>query len=287
MISLSKVSPGMSFWIKPSLAIGLVALCGSPPALAASPAVPFMAHRAVYDLTLAKATGASAPSAAKGRIVYEFSGSACEGYVTNFRQITEIQSDEGGSRTSDMRSTTFEEGDGSGFRFKTDSYVDGKLMESVDGKATKSADGGLSVALTKPTRTKADFEPSPLFPTAQMVRIVEVAQRGGKTDEVRIFDGSDGGVKLFDTMSVIGREASAPSTDPLAAAADGLKGVRRWPVTISYFDGAKQDGEPNYILAFDLYENGVSGALKINYGSYSLDGKLSKFEVLPQNACNK
>ena len=94
-------------------------------------------------------------------------------------------------------------------------------------------------------------------------------------------------MKLFDTMSVIGREASAPSTDPLAASAEGLKGVRRWPVTISYFDGAKQDGEPNYILAFDLYENGVSGALKINYGSYSLDGKLSKFEVLPQNACTK
>jgi hypothetical protein len=264
-----------------------VALCGSLPALAASPAVPFIAHRAVYDLTLGKSSGSSAPSAAKGRIVYEFSGSACEGYVTNFRQITEIQSDEGGARTSDMRSTTFEEGDGSGFRFKTDSYVDGKLMEAVDGKASKSADGGLSVALTKPTRTKADFEPSPLFPTAQMVRIVEVAQRGGKTDEVRIFDGSDGGVKLFDTMSVIGREASAPSTDPLAASAEGLKGVRRWPVTISYFDGAKQDGEPDYILAFDLYENGVSGALKINYGSYSLDGKLSKFEVLPQNACTK
>ena len=47
-----------------ALAIGLVALCGSLPALAASPAVPFIAHRAVYDLTLAKATGASAPSAA-------------------------------------------------------------------------------------------------------------------------------------------------------------------------------------------------------------------------------
>ena len=269
MTSLSKVSPGISFLFKPALAIGVLAACASVQALAASPAVPFLAHRAVYDLTLGKSTGASAPSAASGRIVYEFSGSACEGYVTNFRQITEIQSDEGGARTSDMRSTTFEEGDGSGFRFKTDSYADGKLMETVDGKASKSADGGLSVALTKPTRAKSDFEPSPVFPTAQMVRIVEVAQRGGNT------------------MSIIGREASGPSSDPLAASAEGLKGVRRWPVTISYFDGAKKDGEPNYTLAFDLYENGVSGALKINYGGYSLNGKLSKFEILPQKACTK
>jgi hypothetical protein len=92
-------------------------------------------------------------------------------------------------------------------------------------------------------------------------------------------------MKLFDTLSVIGREASAPSTDPLAADAEGLKGVRRWPVTVSYFDGAKPDGEPNYVLGFDLYENGVSGALNINYGNYALTGRLSKFELLPQKAC--
>jgi hypothetical protein len=270
-----------------TLALCLQGLCAFTRAAEASPASPFIAHRAVYDLSLGKAGGAGAPSSARGRIVYEFTGSACEGYVTNFRQITEIQSDEGGSRTSDMRSTTFEEADGSGFRFKTDSYVDGKLVESIDGKASKSADGGLSVALTKPAPAKSDFEPAPLFPTAQLIQVLDVARKGGKTDEVKIYDGSDGGMKLFDTMSVIGHQTEAPPTDPVAAHAEGLKGVRRWPVTISYFDGGKPDGEPNYVLAFDLYENGVSGALKINYGSYALDGQMSKFELLPQKACTK
>ena len=254
---------------------------------AASSAASFISHRAVYDLSLGKTSGNSAPSSARGRIVYEFTGSACEGYVTNFRQITEIQSDEGGSRTSDMRSTTFEEADGSGFRFKTDSYVDGKLVESIDGKASKSADGGLSVALTKPTRAKSDFEPGPLFPTAQMFQVVDVARKGGNTDEVKIFDGSDGGMKLFDTMSVIGHETKEPPAVPVAANAEGLKGVRRWPVTISYFDPGKPDGEPNYVLAFDLYENGVSGGLNINYGSYARNGQMRKFELLPQKVCTK
>jgi hypothetical protein len=281
MITLKTISLRLS----PALALGLVSVGAVAPAFAASPSVPFVSHRAVYDLTLGKGAGGSVPSAARGRIVYEFSGSACEGYVTNFRQITEIQSDEGGSRTSDMRSSTFEEGDGSGFRFKTDSFVDGKMVESIDGKASRSADGGLSVALTKPKVGKSDFEPGPIFPTAQMMQVVEVAKKGGKTDEVKVYDGSDGGMKLFDTLSVIGREASAPSTDPLAAEAEGLKGVRRWPVTVSYFDGAKPDGEPNYVLGFDLYENGVSGALNINYGNYALNGRLSKFELLPQKAC--
>ena len=283
MISFKQSSLGTTS----ALAFGLVAFGGFAPAFAASAAAPLIAHRAVYDLSLGKTNGSSAPSAARGRIVYEFTGSACEGYVTNFRQITEIQSDEGGSRTSDLRSTTFEEGDGSGFRFKTDSYVDGKLMESVDGSASKASDGGLSVSLVKPTRAKSDFAPNPVFPTAQIVQIVDVAKRGGKTDEVKIYDGSDGGMKLYDTMSVIGREAPEATADPVAANAEGLKGVRRWPVTISYFDGAKPDGEPNYVLGFDLYENGVSGALNINYGSYALSGRMSKFELLPQKACTK
>ncbi len=274
--------------ISPALALGAFALGGAAmSASAAQPTPGFISHRAVYDLSLGKATGGVAPSAARGRIVYEFTGSPCEGYVTNFRQITEIQSDESGSRTSDMRSTTFEEGDGSGFRFKTDSFVDGKLMESVDGKANKNPQGGLSVALTKPAQVKSDFEPGPIFPTAQMIQVVEVARKGGNTDEVKVYDGSDGGMKLFDTLSVIGREASGPSTDPMAGDAEGLKGVRRWPVTVSYFDGTKKDGEPNYVLGFDLYENGVSGALNINYGNYVLTGKMSKFELLPQKACTK
>lgn len=270
-----------------SLVPSFLALAAATQALAAQPAAGFIAHRAVYDLSLGKVFGGMAPSSARGRIVYEFTGSPCEGYVTNFRQLTELQSDESGSRTSDMRSTTFEEADGSGFRFKTDSFVDGKLVETVDGKASKSADGGLSVALTKPNRVKSDFEPGPVFPTAQMMQMVDVARKGGNTDEVKIYDGSDGGMKIFDTLSIIGHEAAAPPADPLVAEAPGLKGVRRWPVTVSYFDGGKKDGEPNYVLAFDLYENGVSSALNINYGNYVLTGKMSKFELLPQKACTK
>ena len=252
----------------------------------AAPAIPFLAHRAVYDLTLGKSTGNAAPSDARGRIVYEFSGSPCEGYVTNFRQITEVQLDEGGSRVSDMRSTSYEEGDGSSFRYKTDSYMDGQLIETIDGKARKDAADELTVVLSSPKRADMAFPSGALFPTAQMMRIVDVAKEGGNTAEVKIFDGSDTGLKVFDTLSVIGHEAAGEANDPAVADAQALKGVRRWPVSVSYFDPAKRDGQPNYVLGFDLYENGVSGALKIDYGNYALVGKLTKFDTLPQKACN-
>ena len=260
-------------------------LASSVPAFASG--VPLLAHRAVYDLTLGKASGSgSTPSSARGRIVYEFSGSACEGYSTTFRQLTEIQMEEGTSRTSDMRSSTFEDGDGSAFQFRTETQVDGRLVDSIDGRARRSTDGAISVNLTKPVQAKTDLSPGAVFPTAQILEIVSAAKRDERTAELKIFDGSDNGQKIFDTLTVIGPQAQTPPSDKAASEADSLKSVARWPVSISYFDPAKRDGVPNYVLGFDLYENGVSGRLRIDYGNYVLNGEMSKFELLPQKPCN-
>jgi hypothetical protein len=258
------------------------------PASAAGAGDKLLAHRAVYDLSLGKTDEShSAPVAARGRIVYEFTGSPCEGWVTNFRQVTELQLPEGDPRMSDMRTSTFEEGDGSAFRFKSDTVVNGKTVESVDGRAKRSAGDGLSVDLSQPKPGKTDFASAAVFPTAQILGIVDAAKAGDRTAEIPIFDGSEAGQKVFDTMAVIGRSKVSDSDEPVAAGADALKGVARWPVSVSYFDHNKRDGAPNYILGFDLYENGVSSDLRIDYGSYVLQGKMTKFEPLPQKACGK
>jgi EipB-like len=41
------------------------------------------------------------------------------------------------------------------------------------------------------------------------------------------------------------------------------------------------------VLSFDLYENGVSGTLKLDYGSFVLTAKLTKLEWLPTHTCAK
>ena len=46
----------------------------------------------------------------RGRIVYDFAGNMCEGYDLRFRQVTELDSGEGKSALSDLRSTSWEEG---------------------------------------------------------------------------------------------------------------------------------------------------------------------------------
>ena len=63
--------------------------------------------------------------------------------------------------------------------------------------------------------------------------------------------------------------------------------MKRWPVTISYFEEDKKDNTPNYVLSFDLYENGVSRALKLDYGDFVLAGEMKQLEFLPSKPCKK
>src|SRR5437763_7013388 len=69
---------------------GLAALSVAPlPAAAQGPTSGLAAHRAVYDLKLAQSPSSSTTSA-RGRLLYDFSGSACAGYGLTFRQVSEM-----------------------------------------------------------------------------------------------------------------------------------------------------------------------------------------------------
>jgi len=249
----------------------------------AQSALPLASHRAAYEISLADSffrapPNAQTPVGASGLIAYEFTGSACEGYASNFRQLTELQRSEGEPISSDIRALTFEDGDANGLKFQIDSQTEGDASPAIVGSAKRAANGDITVALTKPAFETMNLGKDILFPTEHIERIIAQAKQGGGAMQARVYDGSDTGKKVFVTLTVIGKQAVAPT--PETAFADALGGVRRWPVTVSYFDEAARDAPPEYILSFDLYENGVSGSLKLDYGSFALNAKLSKLEML-------
>jgi hypothetical protein len=266
-------------------ALVLAAFSLDPSAARAEPALVLAPHRAVYELNLLSASGSRAPTQAHGRIAFDFTGSACEGYVQNFRQITELQPEEGSVRVSDMRSATFEAGDGHDYRFQITTKVDDG-GEDVDGDARKAQNQKFSVDLTRPKRTRLDLPGPVLFPTEHIRHILASARAQETILEARVYDGSGDGSKVFATMSVIGKPTTT-ATDEKATRIDALKNMRRWPVTISYFETDKRDGEPAYILSFDLYENGISRALKLDYGDFVLSGEMTELTLLPVPKCDK
>src|SRR6202021_3287500 len=113
-----------------SIRIRLLMACTVLPALLLSGAAPVPAapgagvltpHRAIYDLRLLRTRGRGDIEAVSGRIVYDFSGSACAGYALNFRQVSAMESSEASKTVlSDLRSTTWEEGGAKRFHFSSE-----------------------------------------------------------------------------------------------------------------------------------------------------------------------
>ena len=263
-------------------------MAASAPSLSEPEIVRLTQHRVVYDLALAKSGGSRSMEAARGRIAFEFTGDACEGYALNYRQVTVLESGETGARTSDLRTTTFESGDGKSLRFKTDSQMEGTKRSAVDGDAELQP-GRLTVRLKQPKRETFSVGGNVLFPTAHMKHLI-IAARGGETTlTVKVFDGSDDGRKVYDTLAVIGRRIDRGSGEGLEAAArqDGLVRLPRWPITLSYFAPGEGERTPIYTISFDLYENGVSRALRLDYGDFALTGDLQNLELYPESACRR
>jgi hypothetical protein len=248
-------------------------------------------HRVVYDLTLAKATGTRGVENARGRIAFDFLGDDCEGYALSYRQVTVLESGEIGSRTSDMRTTTFESGDGRTFRFKTDSEMEGSGAKKLDGDAEKKGDGGLAVRLKQPKPERFAFGDDPVFPSDHMKRLIAAARAGETTFSMKVFDGSDDGHKVYDTLAVIGRRIEPGSSPAEAVEAplrtEAMRKLDRWPVTLSYFTPGRGEQTPIYTISFELYDNGVSRALKLDYGEFALKGDVAQFELMPEKACQR
>jgi hypothetical protein len=270
----------------------LAALAGFTPSEAqAAASGAFLSHQALYDLSLVKTRGSNAINSARGRILYNFSGSACEGYTSEFRQVSEMDSGEGKMTLSDLRSNSWEDGEGKSYRFKIDSKMNDTNSSPVDGVAERTGDH-ITVKLKQPETKTFTLDSSTVFPTEQIRRIIAAAREGKSVLELTVYDGSDNGEKVFNTLSVIGqpipgnRTIAAP--DP-STESDVMKSLTRWPVTVSYYDRDAKTGDgeqtPVYAMSFELYENGVSRALVLDYNDFVISGALGKFDVKDSKPC--
>jgi hypothetical protein len=192
---------------------------------------------------------------------------------------------------SDLRSTSWEDGAGKSYRFKIDARMNDADPSPVDGIAERTGDH-INVKLKQPASKTFTLDGAVVFPTEQIQRIIAAAREGKSVLELMVYDGSDNGEKVYNTLSVIGQPIPGDRTiaapDP-STANDAMKSLTRWPVTVSYYDrdARAKDGEqtPVYSMSFELFENGVSRALVLDYNDFVISGALGQFDVRDSKPC--
>jgi EipB-like len=271
-------------------AMALLAPWPATSAQAAGEGIVLAPHRAVYDMTLAEARGGAGVTQVTGRMVYELTGSACEGYTQNMRFVTNMTNQSGSAVISDLRSSSWEDAGGKRFRFNSSQFRDDKATEATAGDATRAPTGSdVKVELTKPAKKDLSLRMGVYFPIQHSIALLEAARSGKSVFRANLFDGSEKGEKVYDTVSFIGRLRPADANKKLPALKDGerLDQVPAWTISIGYFEPGsdKKDAVPVYELTFLFFENGVSRQLFIDYGEFALQGEIKEITFLEPKKC--
>lgn len=271
-----------------SMAMLASGLAGPAMAFAAKEQVKLMPHRAIYEVALDDARSASGITGIDGRMVFEFSGSECDGYTLNMRMVTQMTDSQGQTNLTDLRSSTWEQGNGQKFRFQSAQYLNDKLGDVTMGRATRNLpDTAVQVKLSQPSHAELNLSGKVLFPTQHSLALMNAALGGEGVLQAQIYDGSEKGQKVYETTAFIGKPVAAGAEDKIETPAKekGLAELVSWPVSIGYFESKGGDLTPSYQIDFRLYANGVSRELLIDYGDFTVHGTLTSLEYLKRGEC--
>jgi hypothetical protein len=274
------------------VALGAVAwpATGAFAGAASSKDVVFAPHRAIYDLELDSAKSGSGVSGVNGRIVYELSGNACEGYAQSMRFVTQTLNQEGEAQMTDLRTSSWEEVPAKRLRFSTSTYQNEMPAEQTQGVAKRAqATGGATVDLVRPGKKEAKLTGDIYFPIQHSMAIIKAARAGRTILAADLFDGSETGDKIYSTSTAIGRQ-SKPGSGPVVSLAKGgadLERVPSWPISVSYFSTSKEPGDslPLYEMSYRFHDNGVTSSLRINHGDFAIKGELKELTYFAASPC--
>lgn len=262
-------------------ALGLSCLAAQP-----AGATSLLPHRASYRLTLDTSKPSGQLEDMSGRIEYEITGDACAGYSTVTRQESLTSTGDGSPLRQAMSSKAWEDAEAKSYRFSSSSE-DGDDASRIEANVVRQGRDSLKVTVVKPQDRTLVLKGDILLPTEHVSQVLKAAAAGERVLQAKVYDGASDPGKVYDTLSVIG----APSKDETRLASPAkavLAGRTFYPVTVSYYDEGGAGGPPSYVMAFSLYDNGVVGSLKIDYGKFAVLGAMSSFEALKlSDGCSK
>ncbi len=251
--------------------------------------VVFVPHRAIYDLSLDGSKSGSGVAGVNGRIVYELSGNACEGYAQSMRFVTQTLNQEGDVQTTDLRTSSWEEVPARKLRFSTSTYQNEIPAEQTQGVAKRTqGTGGATVDLVRPAEKEVKLAGDVYFPIQHSMAIIQAARAGRTILAADLFDGSESGDKIDSTSTAIGRQMK-PGSGPVLSFAKGadLDRVPSWPISVSYFSTKQEPGDavPLYEMSYRFHDNGVTSSLRINHGDFAIRGELKELTYFEPSPC--
>ncbi len=273
-----------------------VVLCAPFPTKAAAPptasSIVLASHKALYTVTLTGTHPGSDYLDVSGKMILEFTD-ACDAWTTSQKSLLRTVTGEGTEALSHSDFAAWESKAGDDYKFSVHQTQDGDTSE-FRGRARRNGLGDTgSAEYTKPDHEIYKLPPHFLFQTAQQVRLIEYAKKGGHFLSGDMFDGSEGGGSAHFNAVVL----KTPATDPAASLNNPLLDSPRHRVRVAFYppEGAddKSDGktaadsneEPEYEMTMTVHDNGVVSDYDYDYQDFSVHGQLKAIQPLQRPHC--
>nr|WP_294519383.1 cell envelope integrity EipB family protein [uncultured Rhodopila sp.] len=232
-----------------------------------------IAHRALYNLTMASAKGNDV-IAARGTMGYEVTD-ACDGWAVRQRLRMTITNSEGQDIEMASDYTTWESKDGLRFRYHMRQTTDTAVTSQTDGEATLQKAGGPGEAhYTSPHDNVSPLPGGTVFPMAHTAAIIAAARDKKRFLNLPLFDGTDENGVEDSFIVVLDWKQPAPTKWPALSSLPSTK------VHLSFFDHGIAGTLPTYEVAMRYWENGVADDMKMDFGDFVMDAKMK--EMTPQ-----
>ncbi|WP_085904441.1 EipB family protein [Kiloniella majae] len=262
------------------LSASAVALLFSQASTAGQNSVDLLLHKATYDLRL-NSSYQGAISSMGGQIEYDLT-SDCRGWLmTNELEMNVVYST-GQSMQMDLKINTWEALDGQRYRFTVlqDGNLSGKSRYIGKSSREKSSDEkpgkNVLAEITEPEQQSVELK-DVIYPSAFLKDIILAAQDGETALNRTVFDGT-AELEAFKVSAII-----LPNTEDDNASE--LKGKMSWKVFLAFYEVNSKSTLPIQEQTLTLYENGVVSAIDLDFGDFSVKGKLTGLEVNSAPQC--
>ena len=268
--------------IAPALAQPMAGAAVVPQPSASAPTIALVSHKAVYDVSLVRATQRDGVRGARGTMTYALTD-RCEGYTIESQMHLDMGLSNGSDSELEQRYASWEAKDNRSASFRMLVRENGKLKDSYHGTATLDAKGAGTATYIGDQEVSYDLPEGTMLSTNHLAAMLTAAATGEKIFNRPVMDGSfdDGPYRVG---GVVGPERRAPEQAG-GVSGTGLTAGPTWSLALAYFSLDTNEDTPEYEMVMKVGANGIARHLVQDFGGFTLAFDLVSVEPVAGPPC--
>lgn len=231
-------------------------------------------HKATYTISLEKNYGDDV-SDASGEMTINVYDTG-DGYVFEQNSRLIIYNGDGEGEQIVTNLATWQNYDGSQYRFNSKTARNGEQEEIIKGHAVKNSSKNLTtISYSRPTESEITTPYDTVFPLHHLIHALKMAKAGKPVVSNIVFDGSSETHEAVNVDTILG----APKPSGLTIKTDKDISTRhQWPMRLAVYIPGTSDSEADYEMEQNVLDSGVIKDMTLDYGVFQVKATLKEID---------